>query len=963
MIILKELVLRLTESMDSTTKCVSSTTPITPLTEETQWEQTVLPSAEQLNLDLQMLKEKLEEQKRQNAPPKGAKFGWRKTRTLMRIKARSSNAKHTPYWNKNKFIELGLRNDQFKECSHIYSSTLSKFLQNKTSGKHIASLNLSGKRKEHEFCNCVYFQYYHNKENSQTVYSYPEGQKIGESPIDFNEPIFIKPGTVKYPNYFMYNSCQHQREGLEFMFPIEIAELPKQRNFSHIRHNTVSKARALWVWSLKTCIYGSFERGFQEIHNGLTIKYSKNQVTIDHGTLQEAEVINDPHTFAWLCALYHGGVSNRYMDTPVNYYQKMFQYCSESRLIEIEQQINNIIDSSNKGRWNVNQNYRDLHKIPELNYSIKFFKCVTNVFDYLCKFANLKCESRSIPLSALWYATTSHMFVHNPLRCEHDNKQAQGIEILNINNNSGSFFKLDKSCNCSVPLEYNNYVKLCQQIVRDKLDMILGPQPTADEGFFAYIRSLYATPAPSANDNYPEEGSTRTSNITIDHNIKLPQNWMEHAMNLFFQNLKIFVKDTCSEFSTMFQTMIDSVLGNVKTAFSSLNDSIKSVSGPLVTVLAKFLRAMGLGYFLEGRDLHSDVILCMIGSFAFNLFDNPIIKLIIILFFTKHFNLITNTKEFLNYLKESFFSKCPLDNVDDESEGPQPTSFLVSFLTYLSSANTMSVIVKTISAVIFSVAGIAANTANKASLCKIIIEGCRNMAFIGQGINGFGKLWATLSEIVPKIITWVRNAAGVKTDEDLLEEQHQKDLEKCKSQILNFITFMELMDCEDGYVSIKRSKKLQTKITTMRSLFIQLKRCSFNPKFASIFTRDIISAFNKASKSYIKLFDIVFRVCAFGNFRRTPFHIQLMGPPGVGKSTLLKTIAYDMRSHYFPDVSDNHLIFARGKTDHFDGYSNQPIMIQDDMWSVDDYKEVSEILPLISNVPIVVPMALSLIHI
>lgn len=943
--------------MDSTTKNINSTTPLTPPPEK-EWTQTELPSTEQLNLDIQLLKERLTEMKRQNAPPKGAKFGWRKTRTLMRIKARSSNAKHAPYWNKEKHIELGIRNDQFKECSKVYSDVLSHFIQNKQTGRHFAHLNLYRPETEHSVCNCVYFQYHHIKDNAQRFFSYPTGHKIGEEVIDFNEPVFFKPGVTEEFNFFMSGSCQHSREGIEFLFPHEIARLAKHRKFPHLELNTTLKAKALWTWAVKSCIYGSFERGFKEINNGLTVGYNNRPITIDASLLQEAELILNPKTYAWLCALYHGGVSDRYFDTSVKYYKKMFQFCTQERFIELEGMIRDMIKSSDKGKWRGDKDYRKLVDIPELNYPIRFLKCVTNVFDYLCKFTGIKCASRTIPLSTLWYATSSHMFVHNPTRCKHDNKKGTGKDLFDITFNPDAYFRPDTQCNCKEPLLHSKFVRNSKRIIKDKIENIVGPEATSDDGFFAYIRSLYTTPSAPPTDNYPEEGGcTRRAAFGVDHNVKLPQEWLERAMKLFFDNLKSFVKEICSEFSSMFTTMIDAVVDNVKTAFSSLNDSIKSIASPMVSILEKFLKTLGLSYFVEGRDLNSDVILCMIGSFVFNLFDNPIIKLVIILFFTKHFNLIKNTSDFLKYLKNSFFSKQDEAILEDEAEGPQPTSFFVSFLTYLSSANSMSVIVKTITAVILSVAGVAASTANKASLCKIVIEGCRNLAFIGQGINGFGKLWSVISEIVPKVLQWVRKVTGVKTDEDIKSEQHQKDIEKCKAQTLNFITFMELMDCEDGFVSIKRSKKLQDKIVKMRPLFIQLKRCSLNPKFSDVFVRDILSAFNKACKSYTKLFDIVFRVCAYGNFRRTPFHIQLMGPPGVGKSTLLKSVAYDMRAHYFPDVPDNHLIFARGKTDHFDGYSNQPIMIQDDMWSVDDYKEVSEILPLISNVPIVVPMA------
>jgi len=91
--------------------------------------------------------------------------------------------------------------------------------------------------------------------------------------------------------------------------------------------------------------------------------------------------------------------------------------------------------------------------------------------------------------------------------------------------------------------------------------------------------------------------------------------------------------------------------------------------------------------------------------------------------------------------------------------------------------------------------------------------------------------------------------------------------------------------------------------------------------------------------------------------RIEPFVIGLFGLPGSGKSKVLPEIISRFAS-IFPGVHYTKLCYERTcNTEHWDGYTGQPIVILDDLGQSTEGKDIREFQTLVSSNPYTVPMA------
>lgn len=93
--------------------------------------------------------------------------------------------------------------------------------------------------------------------------------------------------------------------------------------------------------------------------------------------------------------------------------------------------------------------------------------------------------------------------------------------------------------------------------------------------------------------------------------------------------------------------------------------------------------------------------------------------------------------------------------------------------------------------------------------------------------------------------------------------------------------------------------------------------------------------------------------------RMEPYVIGLFGSPGSGKTTLTQSLIRQLGKLFFPDLKSNDLAYARScNTDHWDGYTNQPIVVLDDFGQ--DHKSRADIVEfenLVSVNQYILPMA------
>jgi len=68
-----------------------------------------------------------------------------------------------------------------------------------------------------------------------------------------------------------------------------------------------------------------------------------------------------------------------------------------------------------------------------------------------------------------------------------------------------------------------------------------------------------------------------------------------------------------------------------------------------------------------------------------------------------------------------------------------------------------------------------------------------------------------------------------------------------------------------------------------------------------------------------------------GGVRLEPYVVGLFGPPGSGKTTLVQSLVRNLGHKLFPNMEREQLCYSRScSTEHWDGYTGQPIVILDD---------------------------------
>jgi hypothetical protein len=93
--------------------------------------------------------------------------------------------------------------------------------------------------------------------------------------------------------------------------------------------------------------------------------------------------------------------------------------------------------------------------------------------------------------------------------------------------------------------------------------------------------------------------------------------------------------------------------------------------------------------------------------------------------------------------------------------------------------------------------------------------------------------------------------------------------------------------------------------------------------------------------------------------RVEPFVIGLFGPPASGKTTSVSRLCHSIGRIFYPDLKGEDLVYSRScSTEHWDGYTGQPIVVLDDLGQDQSCRsDLVEFEQLISVNPYVLPMA------
>lgn len=958
------------------------------------WTQTALPSKEEMNNDMALYNERSQKTRIEMGLLRGLASDASKSKK-MKIKSRETGYTHVPYWN---VFDSLISSKVDPECMLFYDQYLYRVsigmhklrdhglepdiniayacgIPNGFDGLHHYPIVGTDLPLNTNFCDCVYEA--SNHRNYLEGYYYQWSKPLFDSRVNFQHEFDIFHGDET-------PSTNHVRARYRNKPTWTAFDIPK---------SSTTYESSLFYLAFEIAKSGSWKGGFEMMYrNTLHLERGEQGYTLTEKDPAEFIIRKDALAMAGIRALYHGGVSTKAFPTTRRQYVNLFKDVPFSTILKIQRSAGSMYC---KGNPTKRVNYATLKRVlPEMLPAYRFLRSVLAIYDHIRH--EIKFGSKVyITLSDLVLFGTFYMRSFASEMCKHDNPRScyaptpykgyaceKGVCDEDGVRDTNTYDLEPHMCHSidyptrserrggerttrlarryptsfwTSPCECTSNIGPQKKLHRSPTDLpdINDLKATSYTGFFEFMKDLWKAPSTSTSQ-YPEEGYVPAETPGFMPPIN---DWLTKAIDYFFTSFKAFLSDSLSDFQKILGNIWESIKDAVMAPLKALGSMLGNISAPIIKLLRKALTGVGLGWFITGRNLVVDFYSCLVGFFIFTVCTNPAIKVLIMLFYLNHFAVIPDSVNFLKYLKREFFVKQHEEVFDELDEDViEPTS-LTDFLVYLGSTSFAGVICKVVIGIIITTSGVAATNANKGSLARIVIDCFKNLSFVSQGITGISKIIGAITSFIPEVFKWIRARLGKPTPEDIQAEKLAEEKVVIGKKIIEFMTFVKSMNTEAGYLMLKRSHSSQAHVVEMYPHMVRLYKYSIDPTYSDCFPISLLAEFRMATKNYTKLLDIVYRVTSYGDYRQTPFHIQLFGPPGIGKSTLISSISDFLHQTYFKDNARNTLIFTRGNTDHFDGYNNQPIMVQDDMFSVDDYEKMSELLPLISNCPLVVPMA------
>nr|WAX26176.1 MAG: ORF5 [Army ant associated sopolycivirus 1] len=231
------------------------------------------------------------------------------------------------------------------------------------------------------------------------------------------------------------------------------------------------------------------------------------------------------------------------------------------------------------------------------------------------------------------------------------------------------------------------------------------------------------------------------------------------------------------------------------------------------------------------------------------------------------------------------------------------------------------------------------------SVYGYVLEGFKNMHFVGAGMFGLERIIKYVSIVVDAITKWVSHYIFGNVSD---ERKNEKAVSLWYGKLQYFKTEM-------GRAAIRVSEKVMCMAERIQPDGLAfIHAIAEDPKYVS---RDTAMLVQRSQKDAAELASFCFRIRAMSNFQPAMFHIQFVGKPGIGKSKLTEALISKLSEQIFPEDDKITHFSYNPNLDHFDGYQQQKFMIIDDLFRFNEPKHMSLLIGLITNTPVILPMA------
>jgi len=228
---------------------------------------------------------------------------------------------------------------------------------------------------------------------------------------------------------------------------------------------------------------------------------------------------------------------------------------------------------------------------------------------------------------------------------------------------------------------------------------------------------------------------------------------------------------------------------------------------------------------------------------------------------------------------------------------------------------------------------------------KDIMSMLTNMHFVGLGLFGGKRIFEYLHSILVCVVDWMR------TNIFALPDKKNEDV----GVVAKWAARVKFFISEAGIRTMKLSKTALDEAADLYPRGVEYYIRSQREE--SWIGRDMTRMVAMMLKDALTISNVIHRIKTYTNFRPTMFHIQFVGKPGIGKSTLTTAVIAHLKEALFPSLPDDNLVYALNDCEYFDGYNGQTFVVGDDLWKYNEAKHGTAIIGLITNTPVQLPQS------
>jgi len=428
----------------------------------------------------------------------------------------------------------------------------------------------------------------------------------------------------------------------------------------------------------------------------------------------------------------------------------------------------------------------------------------------------------------------------------------------------------------------------------------------------------------------PEEVATKIDQVTKEREDSLKESARE-ILTEFKTSMHDLAEETLDKL-VMKSKDIGQVLTEAVEPFVAVLESLQSLAENAISQINGFLKPME-GF--SGINLSVTSILeCLKYYIVYINTETTSLKMILVLLMM---NALGITSKLFSWMLE-FWRMYSSSELEGHTVDAEPTSFL----DWLVNAPTKFMVL--LGATFASMAkGAKLSTSEFFKLAKDLSDKMRSIHFISMGVAAFERLFDYGVRFWKFISEWISTHIFGRTPDRVTMAR----------KVMKLILKIKYFNTEAGLNAVRMAENVRVEA---EKLFPEwnalLAQCRDNPEY-----RQMYQDLERQTRAVKEVSDFVTRFRAVSNFQPTMFHVQLVGRPGIGKSTLIKTMTADLTRSLWPSEPKPSFYSMNMNLEFFDGYAGQRIMIADDVYKMNEPKHLTATIGLITNTPVILPMA------